>query len=611
MCGICGFVGSAFKGVLERMVAKLRHRGPDELGLHHDSRVGLGIARLSIIDVQSGHQPYYNEDRSIVAVFNGELYNYRELTAWLTSRGHRLNSGADGEVLVHLYEEFGEDFVDHLNGMFGIAIWNGEELLLARDRLGIKPMYYAEKGGVFYFASEIKAMLEQLDPALDPQALDDYLTYDAVPAPGSIFAGVKKLPAGCIWRSGKVRRYWKARRVQGAPRSQAEWLDELEYRLRQAVSRQLISDVPLGLFLSGGLDSSTLTYLAGPGMKTFSIGFEQPTFDESAWSSEVARHLQTQHHVEIMRAEDVTQLLDQILNVLDEPLADPAMLPTLMLSRLARRHVTVALAGEGADEIFGGYPTYLAHRLAEPLERLPAVAVQALRAGVNRLPVSHRYLSFDYKAKRFVRFLGEPAARRHQLWMAPFSSEERRRLYHPDFALQLGCYDSLARVPDAEPQILDIEFYLAENLLVKLDRASMAVSLEGRVPYLDHHLVEFVLSMPPRPNKGWLRALARRWLPPGAWKRAKKGFGLPLGLWFQGPLREPLRAALETLESLPFFDKQQLRLLWNEHEQGRVDRRKELWSLLVLEGWWRRWMNVVSRQCKEIADVRRFREKSF
>ena len=625
MCGICGFYDPEGqlgipKASLEAMVGALRLRGPDESGTHYDPRFGLAIARLSIVDVREGHQPYYNEDGTVVAVFNGELYNYPELRGPLLSRGHRLNSRADGEIIVHLYEELGEAFVDRLNGMFAIALMDlrNDKFLLVRDRMGIKPLYYYQRGRGIVFGSQPAALFpsKSVDPILDPASLNEYLTYEFLPDSSCIYRDIAKLRPAHMLTNGGQHRYWQlAPRTGGwdhtPQRRSEEWLDELGFRLGAAVQGQLLSDVPLGMFLSGGVDSSTVTAVAqrrsGGRFKTFSVGFEEASFDESQAAESVAQGLGCQHYTQTLRAQDVLPLLGDLLEGLDEPLADPAVIPTFLLSRLARQQVTVVLSGEGADELFGGYPTYLAHQLAPWLGRIGPLSA-LMRAALARIPASTHYMSWEFKLKRFFDHVDRAeldGSLRHQLWMGAAEPGLRARLYTPEMTRSLqgrDGFEPLRRLRgDLGPQgwtrfaWQDLQFYLAEGLLVKLDRATMATSLEGRVPYLDHTLVEFALSMPPSlkyrgvRDKWLLRHLAAREVNPQVAWRPKKGFGLPLTHWLKTELRADLCASLDFLGGTGLFERQALSELLKEHTSGRLDRRKELWSLLMLAHWWQRW----------------------
>lgn len=608
MCGICGWVSlggpAPSPETLPRMVARLRHRGPDKQDHVSLEQAGLGIARLAINDVAGGHQPYYNEDRGLVAVFNGEIYNFRELRADLEARGHRFRSRTDGEVIVHLYEEYGEDFVQRLNGMFAIALWDGRELRLYRDRLGIKPLYTAESGQVLYFASELKSLLEVegLSRRLDHSALRSYLSLEYVPSPFSIFAGIKKLPQAHLLRAGsdgiRQRRYWSFPPLVPRGGSLEGWTSRLGELLSDSVRLRLAADVPVGVFLSGGLDSSTLTSLMcrhhDKPVHTFSVGFPQKSFDETAFSQAVASRLGTVHHHQTLDAQTTLAALDPLAQSLDEPLADPAVIPTFLLSRFARERVTVALSGEGADELLAGYPTYFAHQLAEPLRGLPAGFWRLMSSLVGRLRPSREYLSFDFKLKKFVSGMGLPAVERHLTWMGAFPwTGDSGVLVQPA---------AHALAPETLPlptgtveraQALDFHTYLVDDLLVKLDRASMLVSLEGRVPFLDHRLVEAMASLPTRHKLRFLdakRVLKRvegDRLPPQVLQRKKKGFGVPLSDWFRGPLRPLLQDYLSPsfLRGQGLFQPEAVDRLVREHLEGTADHRKPLWTLLVFQRW--------------------------
>ncbi len=608
MCGIAGWGvldGRAPEvDILPRMVARLRHRGPDKQDGYQDGSVGLGIARLAINDLAHGHQPYRNEDETIRAVFNGEIYNFRELRSELEAKGHRFNSQADGEVIVHLFEEYGADFVDRLNGMFAIAIWNGRELHLFRDRLGIKPLYTMRHEGVIYFASELKSLLEipGFPRRLDHHALRSYLTLEYVPAPYSIFQGIRKLLPGHHLRvaSGQEvqRCYWQFPHFSPQGGGFEDWVEKLREILTDAVRLRLVADVPVGVFLSGGLDSSTLTSLMAQQhhepVHTFSVGFSERSFDESPYSQMVAEALGTVHHHQVLDSTTALSVLDSLAGFLDEPLADPAVIPTYLLSRFAREKVTVALSGEGADELLGGYPTYFAHQLAEPLNLLPRALWPLVNRLVSLIPTSREYLSWDFKLKKFVSGLGLPVVDRHLTWMGAFpwkgdSGVLRAPLSHalePE-SLRLG--SSLVE----RAQTLDFQTYLADGLLVKLDRASMMVSLEGRVPFLDYRLVEAMASLPTSFKlrglnaKRVLKRVEGDRLPPAITKRGKKGFGLPLADWLRGPLKPWLHEYLgeSKIREQGLFSPHVVSRLVREHIEGRADHRKPLWTLLAFQRW--------------------------
>ena len=608
MCGIAGWVRLDGRppetSVLNRMIARLKHRGPDKQDGYQDSAVGLGIARLAINDLAHGHQPYRNEDESIRAVFNGEIYNFRELRADLEAKGHQFNSQADGEVIVHLFEEYGVDFVERLNGMFAIALWDGRELHLFRDRLGIKPLYTTRHDGVLYFASELKSLLEipGISRRLDHHALRSYLTLEYVPAPHSIFEGIRKLLPGHHLRvslgSVALRAYWSFPRLEPAGGRFEDWVEKLRELLTDAVRLRLVADVPVGVFLSGGLDSSTLTSLMAQHhqepVHTFSVGFSERSFDESPFSQMVAESLGTVHHHRLLDSATALSVLDSLAHFLDEPLADPAVIPTYLLSHFAREKVTVALSGEGADELLGGYPTYFAHQLAEPLNVLPRAIWPLLNRLVSLVPTSREYLSWDFKLKKFVSGLGLPLVERHLTWMGAFpwqggSGVLAAPLSH---ALEPEALRLSKRVVEGA-QSLDFQTYLADGLLVKLDRASMMVSLEGRVPFLDYRLVEAMASLPTSfklrglDAKRVLKRVEGDRLPPAITKRGKKGFGLPLADWLRGPLKPWLHEYLgeAKLREQGLFSTSVVTRLIEDHLVGRADHRKPLWTLLAFQRW--------------------------
>lgn len=624
MCGIAGVVSRTapiHEQELRLMAAALRHRGPDDDGFYlspqdRGAHCGFGFRRLSIIDVSGGHQPIPNEDESVWAMCNGEIYNFKELRRELESDGHVFRTYSDTEVLVHLWERDGARLVDRLNGMFAVAIWDERErsLFLARDRLGEKPLYYADLGETMVFASEAKGILAHptcSSPALDEQALVEYLAFEYVPAPKSIFRGVKKLEAAhtLTWREGKadVERYWEPRFDVVNGRSDAEWIDETAARLRDSVHRRLVSDVPLGVFLSGGLDSSAvaamMTQLLPPhSVETFSIGFTEPTFDESVYARRVAAYLGTDHHEHIVSARSMASLLPDVVAVLDEPLGDASILPTYELSRLTRRDVTVALGGDGGDELFAGYPTFPAHRVAE-LYRVPRVLNRALSHAADWLPVSNTNFSIDFKVKRFLRGARAPMAVRDQLWLGSFSPDESRRLVRRSGVDPFSelCNSDGRRSLDLVQRLTAqyLRYYLEGDILVKLDRASMANSLEVRAPFLDHTFVEFVNSMPSSlklkglRTKHVLKKALRPYLPPEIIERPKKGFGIPVAEWLNGELKELSDDALSEseLRAHGLFEVAEVHRLMRDHRRGRRDNRKQLWTLLMFQLWHRRWLD--------------------
>jgi asparagine synthase (glutamine-hydrolysing) len=625
MCGICGIVGPerVDRDVLGRMTGVLRHRGPDDEGYfvreyEHGVGVGLGFRRLSIIDLESGNQPIANEDGSVQLVFNGEVYNFRELRTELVARGHRFSTNADTEVIVHLYEDHGARCVERLNGMFAFALWDEaqRELILARDRFGKKPLHYAELGRSLLFGSELKALLQHpgCPRELDFESLSRYLALEYVPTPYSIYGGVKKLPAGHLlrWRDGSssIEPYWDLSfdPSQEDGRSDADYVEEFRSHLREAVRRRLVSDVPLGAFLSGGIDSSSVVAmmvdaLPASAVKTFTIGFGERSFDESKHARRVAEYFGTDHHEDVFTPGVLVDLLPTVVDVLDEPFADASVLPTYLLSRYTRETVTVALGGDGSDELLAGYPTFAAERVAR-LYPLPRLLHERLVVPLaERLRVSTANFSLDFKLKRFLRGVKSPGALRHPIWLGSFTPAEQERLLvhtprdpfeeHRRRFADAPTSDRLERLI-----YLYAKTYLQDDILVKVDRASMANSLEVRAPFLDVDLVNFLGRVPPRlklkrfDTKYLLKRAMADLLPPGIAGRAKKGFGIPIAEWFKHELREPLLEELapDRIRQQGIFEPATIQSLISEHMTGRRDHRKPLWTLFVFQLWHRRWM---------------------
>jgi asparagine synthase (glutamine-hydrolysing) len=624
MCGITGIVQRVEPVDLEMlgaMTRTLRHRGPDDEDFFAQqpdtggTGVGLGFRRLSIIDVAGGRQPIANEDGTVVLVFNGEVYNFQALRTELSGRGHVFRTRTDSEVIVHLYEEAGPRCVDRLNGMFAFAIWDTRRrvLLLARDRLGEKPLYYAETPQGLIFASELKALLAHRDcpRTIDGESLELFLTLDYVPSPKTIFAGVHKLPAGhlALVREGRVftERYWDLEFCQDTPREDSEWIDEFRSRLSEAVRARLVSDVPLGAFLSGGVDSSSVAalmaeHLEPDAVKTFSIGFAESSFDESAHARRVAAALGVDHHEQVFTSGTMLETYPFVLESLDEPFADPSIVPTYLLSRFARESVTVALGGDGSDELLAGYPTFQAEA-ARRWYRVPRVVHErVVLPASSLLPVSTANFSRDFKLKRFLRGAAYDRDVRHAAWLGPFLPYELSSLL-VERSPRFDPYEHLRRAYDEPATSRPLErlvyqyarTYLQDDILVKVDRASMLASLEVRSPFLDHTLVEFLGRVPPRlklrglQSKVILKRAMRDALPSGISARPKKGFGIPVAAWFKGELREALQAELspDRLRSQGIFWPDAVERLVREHLSGRRDNRKELWALFVFQHWHR------------------------
>ena len=631
MCGIVGIFDLSGKRpiareLLGRMNDSLRHRGPDADGFHCEPGLGLGHRRLSIIDLTTGDQPLYNEDGSVVVMFNGEIYNYRELIPELVRAGHAFKTKSDTEVIVHAWEEWGEDCVTRFRGMFAFALWdrNRETLFLARDRLGVKPMYYARLGdGTLIFGSELKALM--LHPAfkreIEPRAVENYLAYGYVPEPHTIFSGALKLPPGCTLavRRGRLfpeaRQYWDIPFQPRSALSPEEAIEELVVRLRDAVASRMISDVPLGAFLSGGVDSSAVVAMmagcANEPVNTCSISFGDPEYNEAAYAQAVAERYTTNHRVERVDSDDFG-LLDTLADVYDEPFADSSAIPTYRLCQLARKSVTVALSGDGGDENFAGYRRYRWHVYEE---RMRSVLPHAVRAPVFGL-LGNIYPKADwapkvFRAKSTLEALARSSIEGYFHSVSVMGDPLRNRLVSDSFRRQLQGYRAVevlrrhaARAPRDEPlsfvQYLDMKTYLVGDILTKVDRASMAHSLEVREPLLDHRLMEWLSCLSPalklrgREGKYLFKKALEAYLPNDILYRPKMGFAVPLASWFRGPLKERVESAVlgPVLGDSGYFNPKFLREMVEEHRSGRRDYSVPLWSLLMFEAFLRKAMGA-------------------
>jgi len=609
----------ADRGIVERMTAPLAHRGPDGEGFYCDGRVALGHRRLSIIDVSGGAQPLSNEDGSIWISYNGELYNELELRKELEAKGHHYRTVCDTESLVHLYEEEGLEFIRRLNGMFALAIWdaNRGRLVLARDRMGQKPLYYGElPGGGLAFGSEPKAVLAHPDipREIDRASLARYLFYEYVPAPYSIWRSLRKLPCGhaLSWESGAFRvwRYWDSPVPGPAVFDFQATAGRFWDQFRDSVARHRRSDVPIGVFLSGGIDSSSVAAAlceveSARNVQTFSIGFQDPSFDESRHARAVARHLGTDHHEQTFSIDTVFDLLPEVAAWLDEPFGDASILPTHLLSRFARGAVKVVLGGDGADELLAGYPTFTAEGAAKFFRRLPRPAQALAGAAVGRLPVDHGNFSFDFKLKQFLRGAAEPLPLAHQRWLGSFSGAEIAALLVDGDPIGIEV-EHLRRAESlkggADPLSLSLalyqDTYLPEDILTKVDRASMACGLEVRAPFLDANLVDFIQALPSafkfgrNQTKRLLKRAAAGRLPASILTRPKKGFGIPVASWLRGPLAPLMNQLLgrERLERQGLFHAGEVTRHIAEHQSGRHDHRKPLWTLFIFQLWCDHWL---------------------
>jgi asparagine synthase (glutamine-hydrolysing) len=629
MCGISGKLyfnreRPVEPEVLERMNTALSHRGPDDAGVHCDGPVGLTHRRLSIIDLSpAGHQPMANEDGTVWIVFNGEIYNFPALRPDLLRRGHRFRSQSDTEVILHLYEEHGPECLGFLRGMFAFAIWDGprRQLFLARDRLGKKPLCYHQDGDALRFASEVKAILQepQVEVRPDPGGLLQYLTYGYVPGACSAFQGVRRLPPAhyLLCRDGRVEvvRYWRLRQDRKARRSEEDWCQEILVRLEEAVRLRLISDVPLGAFLSGGIDSSAVVALMsrvadGP-VKTFSIGFDEPEFDELAYARQVATQYATEHHELVVRP-DAAAILPKLAWHYDEPFADSSAVPTYAVAEMTRRHVTVALNGDAGDENFGGYDRYMANLLAASFDRLPGsgLARGAIRAGLRLVPRPGTRTTFFTRGRRFLEGLAEQPERRYARWFCHFYGERKTAVCTPEFLAAGRGTDELAALlaayreaaaPDFGDATLgaDVGLYLPDDLLVKVDIASMAHALEARSPFLDHEFMEFVATIPfdlkirGGTKKYILKRALRGLLPESILHRPKKGFGVPIGRWLGHELKDLVRETLLSPRCLGrgYFREATVRRMLDEHARGTAGWHYHLWTLLMLELWHRTYID--------------------
>ena len=623
MCGIAGSVhwrgAPPTQEEIVRMCDSIMHRGPNDAGYLVEGPLAMGMRRLSIIDLAGGHQPIWNEDKTVGVVFNGEIYNYRELRAELEAKGHRFSTSSDTETLVHLWEEEGIEFPRRLNGMFAFALYDRKQqkFVLGRDHVGIKPLYYALDANGIVFGSEVKALLAsgRLKPRLNVDAVAQFLSWEYVPGAGTMMQGIQRLePARTLeieLRTGKssVRRFWSPLNATGqtnAKRSDAEWEEEAEQVIHRAVQSQLVAEVPLGAFLSGGVDSSLVVAAMG-NAETFSIGFDDPSYNETQWSKRVADHLGVNHHVEIIQPQ-VRELFDHLMHFMDDPIGDFSIFPTYLVSRLAGKQVTVVLSGDGGDEVFGGYETFLAHEKARTYQRIPGW----LRRGVmepviGALPPQSKKKGLINKAKRFVEGARLDSGWGHARWRVFCDEVVRNRLFttgaRKAIATPVGAHilalQAEARDRDERDRTLYVDFgsYLVDNCLTKVDRMSMAVSIEARVPLLDKDVVEFAFRMPSRlkfdgsQTKILLKRVAARHVPRECVYRPKEGFSIPIKTWLKNEFRPLVERYLapERLKQEGLFDPQVVQQLWNEHVNDRANHSHLLWSLLVFEQWRDRW----------------------
>jgi asparagine synthase (glutamine-hydrolysing) len=629
VCGIAGYTHStrrADAGLIRRITGRLRHRGPDQEGVYISDGVSLGAVRLRIIDLEDGEQPMTSDDGQTVLVYNGEIYNYQELRETLTARGHRFRSSSDTEVLLRAFLEWDTACFEKLKGMFGLAIWEEgrRRLILARDRMGIKPVYFCRRGGQIYFGSELKAILEhaEISRNLDLAALDQYLSLNYVPWPRTLIQGIEKLPPGHVleWSAGNIQLwpFWELRFGPQEHLTDDEAAERLDHLLRVSVRQHLVSDVPLGVLLSGGLDSSTMVHYAAEEsakhLKTFSISFAGRSFDETPYFRAVSERYGTEHYeLDLARDLDLQETIRQFACYADEPCGDSSSLPVWYLSQLCRRHVTVALSGEGADELFGGYLTYQADRLARLARMVPGAVRRVLLAGAHKyLSVSEDKVSLEYMVKRFLEGTFLPPLEAHCYWNGTFSEEQKRLLctYTPEAERSLA---ELARDAPAHGSLnrflwFDQRYYLPDDILAKVDRMSMAHALEVRPPFLDHEIVEFAACLPERlkirgrRQKYVLRHLMRDKLPPQVLERKKVGFDIPAHDWLRRELKPLLLDVLNptALARTGLFRADAVGKLMNDHFDGRVNIGFHLWGLMILLLWMEKWeVRPSSQQIEE------------
>jgi len=613
MCGLAGFVGPGGHAALAAMTGAIIHRGPDDDGFHIEPefRLHLGFRRLAIVDIAGGHQPMWNEDDTVGVLFNGEIYNQAELRAELEAAGHRFRSDhSDTEVVVHGYEQWGEDLPARLNGMFAFVIWDRprKRLFAARDRFGEKPLYYTHRPGFFAFASELSALIQHpgVDRTVDPRSLQKFFAYGYLPAPNALYRGSRKLPGGCSLVlslddfSLRERRYWRFAITADAdaPEARVDGLaEELRALLDTAVARRLMSDVPLGIFLSGGIDSSTVLALAArhrdaASLDTFTIGFNEPSFDETPHARAMAVAVGSRHHEKILDFSSARDLVSDVLGRLDEPTADGSILPTWLLSRFARDTVTVALSGDGGDELFAGYDPFVALGPSAWYDRLVPRPVHLLaRRMAEMLPHSASNMSFDFKLRRTLMGLSWPANMRLPVWMAPLDPDLLGELFETAldpadvYSEAIDAWDRAEARNDIDRTLeFFTNFYLPDDILAKTDRAAMMVSLEARAVFLDNDVVDFCQRLPHGfkfrggVRKFLLKRAMRGVLPDAILNRPKKGFGIPLARWLRQMPESP------PLAPVPGMRGRWIQERWSASRAGREDERLLLWSWLSLQG---------------------------
>ena len=626
MCGICGFIDkysylSDYSKILKKMNDKMMHRGPDDAGSVIHKNTALAMRRLSIIDLSTGHQPIHNENENVWTVLNGEIYNFKKLREKLQNKSHKFYTNSDTEVIVHLYEEYGENFAEHLDGMFAVALFDREKnkLILARDRAGKKPLYYFNSLNHLVFGSEMKVLLQHpaVTKEIDQVALQQYLLFSYVLTPRSIFKNVKKIPEGhyVVIQNGEMKppvQFWKYVFPDEYPKfSEKEWIDKIDDTLFRAVEKRLISDVPLGVFLSGGVDSSLIAAqmcraMPARNVKTFSIKVDDPAYDESKWSREAAEILKTDHHEFTVKPEQILDVMDDVLANMDEPMSDSSILPTHIVSKLTRKHVTVALGGDGGDEIFGGYPKYFAQRWAARLEKIPAAFRKFfLEFPLGLLPSPDgSVLLGQGKINAFFKMLHYNFALRNQFWVSPFEPEQIEELtgsplLEETTAPILARAEEYSGIDDIvnKTMFLDYKIVMQDDFNVKVDRASMLTSLEVREPFMDTELVELAAQVPARlkvkgmETKYILKKVTEKYFPREFIYRKKWGFGIPMKKWLRGKLAPQISDTLsqKNITRVGLVKPELPARLLREHLSGKKDNKSALWNLFLLHKWYEKW----------------------
>lgn len=621
MCGICGIYnfGNREKvdlDIIQKMNRSMVHRGPDDEGYFVETNFGFGMRRLSIIDPSGGHQPIHNEDKTVWTICNGEIYNFKKLQNELIKKGHNFYTKSDTEIIVHLYEEYGDEFIDMLRGMFGLAVWDSKnkKLVIARDHIGIKPLYYYLDDNQIIFGSEIKAILNYKKKSkINFEALNHYLSFLYIPTPFSIYNDIFKLEPGhyMIITEEKIetKKYWEIKYNLNYGITEDEAIEELDYQIKESVRSHLISDVPLGAFLSGGLDSSIVVYymskILDEPVKTFSIGFKEKSFDETPEAKIVADFLKTDHTSLIVKP-DLKDIFKDLINFYDEPFADYSSIPFYFVSKLAKEKVKVVLTGDGGDELFGGYQTYFAPDVKNMYLKIPKlVRDKLIKPIINSLPTSYNRITFDFMAKRFISGAELPVDEAHLWWKIIFNLQEKLKLFKDEFAKDILKFDTIFMIKklfeqhkeaDLKNKLMFIDYstFLFDDILPKSDRMSMANSLEVRVPLCDRNFIEFSSTIPgdlkTRKNKTkyLFRKLAKKYLPEKISKLRKKGFSPPIALWLYNELRDYTKEVLseENIKKINLFNYDYVEKIVNEHLEKKNDNNRKLWALIIFVIWW-------------------------